>query len=65
MAQKYILNKSKKLSFLVFFRPHLSVLASFLFGRSGYRRRAFRYIFARIIPVSLTQNMDSALRQAQ
>ena len=47
MSQKYILNKSKKLSFLVFFRPHLSVLASFLFGRSGYRRRAFRYIFAR------------------
>ena len=46
MSQKYILNKSKKLSFLVFFRPHLSVLASFLFGRSGYRRRAFRYIFA-------------------
>ena len=65
MAQKYVLNKSKKLSFLVFFRPHLSVLVSFLFGRSGYRRRAFRYIFARIIPVSLTQDMDSALRQAQ
>ena len=64
MAQKYVLNKSKKLSFLVFFRPHLSVLASFLFGRSA-TRRAFRYIFARIIPVSLTQDMDSALRQAQ
>ena len=46
MSQKYILNKSKKLSFLVFFRPHLSVLASFLFWRSA-TRRAFRYIFAR------------------
>ena len=56
MSQKYILNKSKKLSFLVFFRPHLSVLVSFLFGRSGYRRRAFRYIFAREVFISLPKS---------
>jgi hypothetical protein len=24
-------------------------------GRSGYRRRAFRYIFARYVPVSLSK----------
>ena len=35
-----------------------------IFGRSA-SRRAFRYIFARYIPASLTQNMGSALRQAQ
>ena len=34
------------------------------FGRSA-SRRAFRYIFARLISVSLTQNINSALRQAQ
>ena len=36
----------------------------FFFGRSA-SRRAFRYIFARHISVSLSQDMDSALRQAQ